>query len=89
MSNIFIILGGVFTAIILVLFITFSLVIFRFLRFFHWHKCKHCHHTMNYKGLKEDDNSGHYLFHCPKCGAWEQIPREKFFRQCDPPEENI
>ena len=37
---------------------------------------------MNYKGLKEDDNSGQYLFHCPKCGAWEQMPREEFIRNC-------
>jgi uncharacterized C2H2 Zn-finger protein len=40
---------------------------------------------MEYKGMKEDDNNGHYLFHCPKCGAWEQVPKEEFFRQCDNP----
>lgn len=43
------------------------------------HKCKHCKHYMEYKGLKEDTNNGHYLFHCPNCGAWEQIPKEDFY----------
>jgi hypothetical protein len=38
---------------------------------------------MEYKGLKEDNDKSHYLFHCPKCGAWEQVPKEKFFRDCD------
>ena len=40
---------------------------------------------MDYRGLKEVNNNGHYLFHCPNCGAWEQIPKEEFFRQCDNP----
>jgi uncharacterized C2H2 Zn-finger protein len=35
---------------------------------------------MEYKGLKEDDDNGHYLFYCPKCGAWEQVPKEEFFK---------
>lgn len=42
-------------------------------------KCKHCKHYMEYKGLKEDNNNGHYLFYCPNCGAWEQIPKEDFY----------
>ena len=42
-------------------------------------KCKHCKHYMEYKGLKEDNNNGHYLFHCPNCGAWERIPKEDFY----------
>lgn len=42
-------------------------------------KCKHCKHYMEYKGLKEDNDNGHYLFYCPNCGAWEQIPKEDFY----------
>ena len=38
---------------------------------------------MEYRGLKDDNNNGHYLFHCPKCGAWQQIPREQFLRDLD------
>jgi uncharacterized C2H2 Zn-finger protein len=38
---------------------------------------------MEYKGLKEDNDNGHYLFHCPKCGAWQQIPKEQFFRDVE------
>jgi hypothetical protein len=29
---------------------------------------------MDYKGLKNDNCDPHYLFHCPKCKAWEQVP---------------
>ena len=46
-------------------------------------KCKHCKHYMEYKGLKEDNNNGHYLFYCPNCGAWEQIPKEDFYYNMD------
>jgi hypothetical protein len=35
---------------------------------------------MEYKGLKEDNEGGHYLFHCPHCGAWEQIPKNVFLK---------
>ena len=81
--NIVIVFIAMCVAIGIVLVGFFLLVTINFLKFFYWHKCKHCHHTMNYKGLKEDDNNGHYLFHCPKCGAWEQIPREEFIHSCD------
>jgi hypothetical protein len=57
--------------------------------FFLRKKCKHCNHVMEYKGLKEDNKKGHYLFHCEHCGAWEQVPKEEFFRQCDNPIENL
>ena len=69
--------------------LAFGCIGIQFLLFFHWRKCKHCKHHLIYRGLREDDANGHYLFYCPKCGSWEQIPREKLFRQCDPPEENI
>ena len=35
---------------------------------------------MKYKGLKEDSGSGHFLFHCPHCGAWQQIPKDIFLK---------
>lgn len=35
---------------------------------------------MEYKGLKEDNDKGHYLFQCPHCGAWEQIPKNVFLK---------
>ena len=50
---------------------------------FHLRSCKHCGHYMEYKGLKEDNDEGHYLFHCPHCGAWEQIPKHEFFREAE------
>lgn len=34
---------------------------------------------MSYKGLKEDNENGHYLFHCDKCDSWEQVSRERLY----------
>ena len=56
---------------------------FKFFAWFTYRPCKHCHHTMDYKGLREDENNGHYLFHCEHCGAWEEVPKEEFIRSCD------
>ena len=47
---------------------------------FKMHKCSHCGSYMQYRGLKDDNDSGHFLFHCPKCGAWQSIPKEEFLR---------
>ena len=88
MSTFFTILGGVFGIIAVVLFGAFLLITIHFLVFFYWRSCKYCKHIMDYKGLKEDDANGHYLFHCSKCGAWESVPREDFLSQCDPPEDD-
>lgn len=75
----------IFGAIVVSLFLIFgaaSLFVFiQYITFFRFRSCKHCKHTMEYKGLKEDDADGHYLFHCPECGAWEQVPRSEFFQQ--------
>jgi hypothetical protein len=69
---------------VFVLIIFLSLVIgFKLLVWFSYRVCKHCHHTMDYKGLREDENNGHYLFHCEHCGAWEEVPKEEFIRSCD------
>lgn len=85
MSNVLTFFGAIVFALALILLMAFIYFNMQFLLFFKRRKCKYCHHTMEYKGMKEDDNNGHYLFHCPKCGTWEQVPKEDFFRQCDNP----
>jgi peptide subunit release factor 1 (eRF1) len=81
-------LGYVLLAVLAVIVFMFLVVGLKFVTWFYLRHCKHCHHTMDYKGEKEDDNNGHYLFHCPKCGAWEQVTKEQFVREwdkdCDP-----
>lgn len=52
----------------------------KLLVWFNFRLCKHCGHTLKYKGLKEDNENGHYLFHCHHCGAWEQIPKSTFLK---------
>jgi len=69
-------LGAVF----LITIVYFLLLAFSYIFHFHMHPCKHCGRSMEYKGLKEDDKDGHYLFHCPHCGAWEQIPKNVFLK---------
>ena len=54
--------------------------IWQHISWFHTRHCKHCGHRMEYKGLKDDEDTGHFLFHCHKCGAWEQIPKSELYR---------
>ena len=37
--------------------------------------CPHCSHSMEYKGEKQHTDGDIYLFHCPKCGAWDEVPK--------------
>lgn len=68
-------------AFVFVLYIfAFAIIGMQLLVWFQWKPCKHCGHTLEYKGLKEDKEEGHYLFHCPHCGAWEQIPKSTFLK---------
>ena len=72
--------------IIALLFIIGSAVIIftlHYFSWFHWRPCKHCGHHMEYKGLKEDTGDGHFLFHCPHCGAWQQIPKQEFLHEIE------
>ena len=77
------IFGSILAAIGLVLLAAFLIITSQYLLFFKWRLCKRCNHNMEYKGLREDSDNGHYLFHCPHCGAWEQIPKEEFYREID------
>ena len=72
MSTILTILGVAF----LIIFACLLVLILPYVMYFHLHSCKRCNHIMEYKGLKENGKEGYYLFHCPKCGAWEQIPKD-------------
>jgi hypothetical protein len=65
----------------LIVFVCFLLYVLPYILQFHMRSCKYCKHNMEYKGLKEDDKKGHYLFHCPHCGAWEQVPKNVLFRR--------
>lgn len=62
---------------------TFMYIAIVYISWFRWRRCKHCNHTLEYKGLKPDNENGHYLFHCPNCGAWEHVPKEEFIRSID------
>ena len=75
--------GIALAAILLIVFFGCFIFTVQYLWMYHCHKCPHCKHFMEFKGLKEDNENGHFLFHCPKCGAWEQVPKEEFLRRFD------
>lgn len=84
---------GIVAVVIMLFIFGFAIIGAQYISWFHFHVCKHCKHTMEYRGLKDDDKGGHYLFHCSKCGRWESIPKEEFFDSVegcyDPNEVNI
>jgi hypothetical protein len=66
---------------IVVCFIIIGLLLcLQFILCFHNRKCKHCNRSMEFKGLRENDDEEYFLFHCNHCGAWEQVTKEEFFR---------
>lgn len=80
MMHILYIIGGIFlVALVMILFACFIFTI-QYIWMYHCHRCKHCGHFMEFRGLKEDKDEGHFLFHCRECGAWEEIPKEEFLR---------
>ena len=83
MTTVLTYIGAIIVLILIVIAFACLILTLQWLAWFHWRSCKHCNHTMEYKGLKPDDGNGHYLFHCPNCGAWEQISKEEFLRSCD------
>lgn len=79
MVNALIILGGIIFSILLLMLIGGLMFTVNYIWMYRCHKCPHCGHFMNFKGIREDNNGGHLLFHCPKCGAWHQPTRKEFF----------
>ena len=69
---ILVLLGILLAGLIIVVRVTYALC---------HHTCKHCHRVMDYKGLKENDKESHHLFHCPHCGAWEQVNKGDFYKK--------
>lgn len=83
MMTVLSIFGSIMLAVIVIALLLFLIVAFKLIVWFNLKPCKHCKHIMEYKGLKEDKDNGHYLFHCKHCGAWEQVPRKQLIRDCD------
>lgn len=75
------IIWGVLITFLALVLIVLLLLILVHLSLFHCHRCPDCNHIMEYKGLRDDDEGGHFLFHCPKCRKWQQIKKAVFLRQ--------
>lgn len=48
-----------------------------YLNYINHFKCKKCGNTMKYKGVRKNNEDEEFMFHCEKCGAWEQVPFSK------------
>lgn len=59
----------------------FIAAIAKYLIMFHCRRCKHCGHIMEYRGEKERKEGNIFLFQCPNCGAWDEVPVIEFERQ--------
>ena len=68
MAGFLTVIGFIIDAVIMVAAFACLIVVLQYIMWFHGKRCKHCKHTMEYRGLKPDENNGHYLFHCPHCG---------------------
>ena len=79
----FTIVGGIIGICFIVILLGCFLFTVQYIWMYHCHKCPHCGKYMEFRGLKEDEDNGNFLFHCPKCGAWEQVPREEFLRNSE------
>ena len=74
------IIGGVLVAFLAILLIVLILLVLVHLWLFHSHRCQHCGHIMEYKGLTDDNEGGHFIFHCPQCGTVQHILKTEFLR---------
>lgn len=43
-----------------------------------WHKCPRCGKKMKLSHIHEEYGHHYYKFHCPYCGAWDEIEAEEF-----------
>lgn len=62
---------GIFIVTVILVLVLFG----RFILLFNHHSCPHCSYSMEYKGERQRAEGNVYLFHCPKCGAWEEVPK--------------
>ena len=83
MDTVLTIIGYIITGVFVCLIMMGLIFCFQYVLWFHSRRCKHCNHSMDYKGLKEDKDEGHFLFHCNHCGAWEQVPKIEFFQDME------
>ena len=58
--------------------IVMSLSVIKYILLFYRKLCKHCGHTMLFRGEKKEDDKDTFLFQCPHCKEWEEIPANEF-----------
>lgn len=68
--------------VILIMAIVFALLfLFGYITLFCCRPCKHCGHSLEFKGIIQKPDGDVVFMQCPKCGRKEMIPKEKFFSE--------
>ena len=79
---------GLLAAIVIIVIILGLIFSAQYLVWFHCKPCKHCGHTLEYRGIIRGKDEEIVYFECPKCGRKEMIPKQEFFKDCDKAEYN-
>jgi len=77
------ILTTAFVGIFFIILLFSSIISIHCWLWFHWRTCKHCCHTLKYKGQKEEGDKCLYIFQCPKCGKYEVLSRQELLKALD------
>lgn len=83
MTTVLSIIGYIFLVLAVAIILFCIIVTTQLIIWFQCNCCKHCGHSLEYKGLVEDSNEKYYLFKCPKCDSWEKISQKDFYRNLD------
>ena len=63
-------------SIALILFIVICFVVIDVFMVKYFHKCPYCGKNMTFTHTKESNGNIYYVFKCPNCGAWDEVPEE-------------
>jgi hypothetical protein len=63
--------------------ILFITILAGWVRFKYFRKCPYCHKRMHYqyKRIDKDGDTECYVFHCPHCGAFENVTSIEMLRE--------
>ncbi len=79
---------GLIAAIFIVAILFILIFVLQYIVWFHCKPCKHCGHTLEYRGILHEDGKELILFECPKCGQREVVSEHEFYRDCEKSEYN-
>ena len=76
-------LSYIVIALLVLVAILFIAILAGWVRFKYFRKCPYCHKRMHYqyKRIDKDGDIECYVFHCPHCGAFENVTPIEMLRE--------